>query len=224
MPVELFRKFEEKFRAFILEGYGLSEGTCVSSVNPPRGERKIGSIGIPLPGQEMTVFDGRGEEVPRGEVGEIVIRGDNVMKGYFKNTDATEEALRGGWLHTGDLGYRDDEGYFFIVGRKKEMIIRGGENIYPKEIEERLYRHPKVLEAAVVGLPDPLWGEEVAAFVIPKPGAPLMPEEIVSYCREHLARFKCPKEVFVVEAFPKTATGKIRKGKLKEDHLKRGKG
>lgn len=224
MPVELFRKFEEKFRAFILEGYGLSEGTCVSSVNPPGGERKIGSIGIPLPGQEMTVFDGRGEEVPRGEVGEIVVRGDNVMKGYFKNTDATEEALRGGWLHTGDLGYRDDEGYFFIVGRKKEMIIRGGENIYPKEIEERLYRHPKVLEAAVVGLPDPLWGEEVAAFVIPKPDSPLMPEEIVSYCREHLAHFKCPKEVFIVDAFPKTATGKIQKGKLKEDHLKRRKG
>ncbi len=219
MPVELFQKFEEKFNAFILEGYGLSEGTCVSSVNPLKGKRKIGSIGLPLPHQEMKIFNEQDREVPAGEVGEIVIRGANVMAGYFKNQPATEEALRGGWLHTGDLGYQDEEGYFFIAGRKKEMIIRGGENIYPKEIEELLYRHPKILEAAVIGLPDPIWGEEVAAFVIPKPERSPTSEEILSYCQEHLAPFKCPKRVIFREAFPKTATGKIQKGRLKEEFL-----
>jgi long-chain acyl-CoA synthetase len=222
MPVELFQKFEVNFNAFILEGYGLSEGTCVSSVNPLGGRRKIGSIGLPLPDQEMKIFDDRDEERPVGEVGEIVIRGENVMAGYFKNPAATEEVLRGGWLRTGDLGYRDDEGYFFIVARKKEMIIRGGENIYPKEIEERLYRHPDVLEAAVIGLPDPVWGEEVAAFVIPRPESSSTAEAILAYCREHLARFKCPKEVIFMESFPKTATGKIQKGKLRETYLQRG--
>ena len=222
MPVELFQKFEEKFHAFILEGYGLSEGTCVSSVNPLGGRRKIGSIGLPLPGQEVAIFNEQDEAVPDGGIGEIVVRGENVMAGYFKNPTATEETLRGGWLHTGDLGYRDPEGYFFIVGRKKEMIIRGGENIYPKEIEERLYQHPDVLEAAVVGLPDAVWGEEVAAFIVPKPGSAPAAEAILAYCREHLARFKCPKQVIFVEGFPKTATGKIQKGKLKEAYLQRG--
>lgn len=220
MPAALFQKFEEKFSAFILEGYGLSEGTCVSSVNP-LGKRKIGSIGRSLPSQEMEIFNDRDEALPAGEVGEIVLRGENVMAGYFKNQAATEEALRGGWLHTGDLGYRDEEGYFFIAGRKKEMIIRGGENIYPKEIEEVLYRHPGVLEAAVVGLPDPVWGEEVAAFIIAKADVALTAEAMVSYCQAHLAAFKCPKEVFFVRTFPKTATGKIQKGKLKEEYLKR---
>ncbi len=222
MPVELFQRFEEKFHAFILEGYGLSEGTCVSSVNPLGGQRKIGSIGLPLPNQEMRIFNDHDEERPVGKVGEIVLRGENVMAGYFKNPAATEEALRSGWLHTGDLGYRDEEGFFFIVGRKKEMIIRGGENIYPKEIEERLYRHPDVLEAAVVGLPDPVWGEAVAAFIVPKPQASSTAETILAYCREYLARFKCPEEVIFMESFPKTATGKIQKGKLRETYLQRG--
>src|SRR5581483_2724141 len=221
MPVELFRKFEEKFHAFILEGYGLSEGTCVSSVNPLGGKRKIGSIGLSLSGQEMKIFNDRDEELPAGAVGEIVVRGENVMAGYFKNRAATEETLRSGWLHTGDLGYRDEEGYFFIAGRKKEMIIRGGENVYPKEIEELLYRHSGIQEAAVVGLPDPVWGEEVAAFIVPKPDAVLTSEEVVSYCQERLAKFKCPKQVLFVESFPKTATGKIQKGRLKEEYLRR---
>ncbi|MDC4224845.1 MAG: AMP-binding protein [Candidatus Manganitrophus sp.] len=196
----------------------MSEGTCVSSVNPVGGPAKD-RLDRPSPSPSgndrflMTMI----EEVPAGEVGEIVVRGENVMAGYFKNPAATEEVLRGGWLHTGDLGYRDEEGFFFIVGRKKEMIIRGGENIYPKEIEERLYRHPDVLEAAVVGLPDPVWGEEVAAFIVRKPGASSTSEAIIAYCREHLARFKCPKEVIFMESFPKTATGKIQKGKLRED-------
>ncbi|MFQ6618919.1 MAG: class I adenylate-forming enzyme family protein, partial [Fidelibacterota bacterium] len=216
MPVEVFRKFEEKFKAFILEGYGLSEGTCVSSVNPLDGTRKIGSIGLPIPEQEMKIFDDQDRELPQGEIGEIVIRGENVMVGYYKNPEATAETLRNGWLHTGDLGYVDEEGYFYIVGRKKEMIIRGGENIYPKEIEEVLYRHPKIAEAAVVGLPDKIWGEEVSAFIVLKLGESLSEEEVIAYCKEHLADYKCPQKVMFTGVFPKTATGKIQKGKLRE--------
>ena len=219
MPVELFQNFEKKFNAFILEGYGLSEGTCVSSVNPLGGHRKIGSIGLPFPQQEMKVVDDQDRALESGQVGEIVVRGENVMREYFKNPRATAEALRGRWLHTGDLGYQDQEGYFFIVGRKKEMIIRGGENIYPKEIEEALYRHPKVLEAAVIGLPDQVWGEEVCAFIVLKEGMQGNPEEFIDYCKARLADFKCPRKVVFWGQFPKTATGKIQKGKLKEEYL-----
>jgi long-chain acyl-CoA synthetase len=222
MPVELFESFEKKFQAFILEGYGLSEGTCVSSVNPLGGERKIGSIGLPLNLQEMQAVDDQDRELPAGQVGEIVVKGENVMQGYFKNPEATAQTLRNGWLHTGDLGYRDADGYFYIVGRKKEMIIRGGENIYPKEIEEVLYRHPKVLEAAVVGLPDRVWGEEVCAFVILKDAVAAAPEEFIEYCKKYLADYKCPRRVIFCKQFPKTATGKIQKGKLRETYQESG--
>jgi long-chain acyl-CoA synthetase len=217
MPVEVFERFEQIYRAFILEGYGLSEGTCVSTLNPLDGRpRKIGSIGVALPGQEVRIVDDQGQPVPPGTVGEIVIRGPNVMQGYYKNPEATAAAIRDGWLFTGDLGSRDAEGYFFIVGRKKEMIIRGGENIYPKEIEEVLYRHPAVAEAAVVGLPDPIWGEQVAAFIVAHPGISVSAETIIEHCRAHLADFKCPQVVEFVESFPKTATGKIQKNRLVE--------
>ncbi len=219
MPVEVFETFERKYKAFILEGYGLSEGTCASSLNPLDGTRKIGSIGTPLKGQEMRIVDDKDQEAARGSVGEIVVRGENVMKGYYRNQQATEDTLKGGWLHTGDLGYQDPDGYFFIVGRKKEMIIRGGENIYPKEIEEVLYKHPGVLDAAVVGLPDKVWGEEVGAFIVPKPGQTLTEPELIEYCKARIANYKCPRRVFFREELPKTATGKIQKRKILEQYL-----
>ena len=223
MPVEVFNAFESKYKAFILEGYGLSEATCASSINPLDGKRKIGSIGLPLEGQEMKILDDNGKELPAGQVGEIVVRGEVVMKSYYKNPEATAEALKGGWLHTGDLGCVDEDGYFYIVGRKKEMIIRGGENIYPKEAEEVLYRHPAIMEAAVVGVPDKIWGEEVMAFIILNEDAELTADEVIAYCKEHLADFKCPRKVEFVKAFPKTATGKIQKNKIVEGYLEKRK-
>ncbi|HUT55867.1 MAG TPA: long-chain-fatty-acid--CoA ligase [bacterium] len=220
MPVEVFETFERKYKAFILEGYGLSEGTCASSINPLDAPRKIGSIGLPFKGQELKIFDDKDQEVPRGEVGEIVVRGENVMQGYYRNPEATAATLKGAWLHTGDLGHQDQDGYFFIVGRKKEMIIRGGENIYPKEIEEVLYKHPAVLDAAVVGLPDKIWGEEVAAFIVPKQGQEIKDTDVIEYCKGRLANYKCPRMVFTWAELPKTATGKIQKNRIVEKYLK----
>jgi long-chain acyl-CoA synthetase len=219
MPVEVFTQFEEKFNAKIVEGYGLSEGTCASTINPVEGKRKVGSIGLPFPGQDIRIVDDDGHQRPAGQVGEIVISGRNVMKGYYKNPEATAQTIRNGWLYTGDLGYCDDEGYFYIVGRKKEMIIRGGVNIYPQEIEEVLYQHPKVKEATVIGMPDPIWGEEVGACLILKEGELWDAEGAIAYCRERLADFKCPRRVFFVDSFPKTATGKIQKHLLTESVL-----
>lgn len=219
MPVEVFNEFEKKYKAFILEGYGLSEGTCASSVNPLGGKRKVGSIGFPFEEQPMKIFDDNDNEVPQGTVGEIVVRGPNVMRGYYNNPEATEATLKNGWLHTGDLGYIDEDGYFYIQGRKKEMIIRGGENIYPKEIEEAVYRHPSVLEAAIVGLPDKVWGEEVAAFIVLKEEGALNEEDMIEYCKERLADYKCPRKVFFLKDLPKTATGKIQKRKVVEQFV-----
>jgi long-chain acyl-CoA synthetase len=219
MTVGVFEEFEKKYKAFILEGYGLSEGTCASSANPLGGKRKVGSIGLPYKGQPMKIFDDNDNEAPTGTVGEIVVRGPNVMKGYYNNPEATADTLRNGWLHTGDLGYVDEDGYFFIVGRKKEMIIRGGENIYPKEIEEVVYRHPAIREATIVGLPDEVWGEEVAAFVVLRDQSSLTEEDLINYCKEHLADYKCPRKVFFVQDLPKTATGKIQKNKVVEKFL-----
>jgi long-chain acyl-CoA synthetase len=152
--------------------------------------------------------------VPEGELGEIVMRGDNVFKGYFRNPEATERAFRGGWFHTGDIGYRDREGFFYIADRKSDMIIRGGENIYPREIDELLYEHPAVAEAAAVGVPDELYGEEVAAFVVLREGRAASEDEIIAFCRERLADFKCPKSVRFVEVLPKGPTGKVLKREL----------
>jgi len=213
VPAAVMRRFEETFNCPVVEGYGLSESTCRSTFNPPDSRRRAGSCGMPI-GNEMRVVDEDDNELPDGESGEIVMRGENIFKGYFKNEEATARAFRGGWFHTGDVGYRDPEGFYHIIDRKSDMIIRGGENIYPREIDELLYKHPSVAEAAAVGVPDELYGEEVAAFVVAKEGRALTPDEIIDYCREHLADFKCPKTVRVVTALPKGPTGKVLKREL----------
>jgi long-chain acyl-CoA synthetase len=214
MPVELLRDFEEAFAAKILEGYGLSETSPVASFNHPDKERKPGSIGTPVAGVEMRVVDEDGKELPQGEVGEIVIRGHNVMKGYWQRPEATEEAIRDGWFHTGDMARVDEDGYFFIVDRKKDMIIRGGFNVYPREIEEVLYEHPAVREAAVLGIPDDRYGEEVAAAVALKEGASATPEELREFVKGNVAAYKYPRRIWLVDELPKGPTGKILKREI----------
>jgi long-chain acyl-CoA synthetase len=214
MPVEVMRAFEEKFGAKILEGYGLSETSPVASFNHPDRERKAGSIGTPIDGVEMKVVDDDGNDVPQGEVGEIVIRGHNVMKGYWNKPEATEEAIRDGWFHTGDMAKVDEDGYFFIVDRKKDMIIRGGYNVYPREIEEVLYEHPAVREVAVVGVPDDSLGEEVGAAVALKEGQTVTEEELRDHAKEHVASYKYPRRIWFVDELPKGPTGKILKREI----------
>ncbi|HEX3558135.1 MAG TPA: long-chain-fatty-acid--CoA ligase [Pyrinomonadaceae bacterium] len=213
VPAEVLRRFEETFGCLVVEGYGLSESTCRSTFNPPDERRRPGSCGLAI-GNEMRVVDEEDRELPSGESGEIVLRGENICKSYFKNEEATRRAFRGGWFHTGDVGYRDSEGFFYIVDRKSDMIIRGGENIYPREIDELLYRHSSVAEAATIGVPDELYGEEVAAFVVLREGTAASEAELIAHCREHLADFKCPKTVRLVESLPKGPTGKVLKREL----------
>ena len=214
MPVEVMRGFEQAFDCVILEGYGLSETSPVASFNHPERERKPGSIGTPIRGVEMKVVDDAGNELPPGEVGEIAVRGHNVMKGYWNRPDATAEVMRDGWLLTGDLARMDEDGYFFIVDRKKEMIIRGGFNVYPREIEEVLYEHPAVLEAAVIGVPDEALGEEVAAAVVLRPGHDASAEDIREFVKERLAAYKYPRHVWFADELPKGPTGKILKREI----------
>jgi long-chain acyl-CoA synthetase len=214
MPVEVLRGFEQAFGAIVLEGYGLSETSPVSSSNHPDRERKPGSIGTPLEGVEMKVFDEDDNEVAQGEVGEIVIRGHNIMKGYWQRPDATEEAMRGGWFHSGDMAKVDEEGYFYIVDRKKDLIIRGGYNVYPREVEEVLYEHPKIREAAVIGVPHDQWGEEIGAAVVLHEGEELGPEEVSAYVKERIAAYKYPRLVWFVDELPKGPTGKILKREI----------
>jgi long-chain acyl-CoA synthetase len=215
LPVELLHGFEEAFGCAILEGYGLSETSPIASFNHPDRERKPGSIGTPIDGVEMRLVDATGGEVAPGEVGEIVIRGHNVMKGYWRKPDATAEAFSAdGWFRSGDLAVLDDDGYFFIVDRKKDMIIRGGYNVYPREIEEVLYSHPAVREAAVVGMPHAELGEEIAAAVALKPDTRATEDELREFVKEHVAAYKYPRVVWFVDELPKTATGKILKREL----------
>jgi long-chain acyl-CoA synthetase len=213
VPAEVMKSFEETFKCPVIEGYGLSESTCRSTFNPPDERRRAGSCGLPI-GNEMKVFDEDDREVPDGALGEIVLRGENILKGYFKNPDATEKAFRGGWFHTNDIGYRDLDGFFFIVDRKSDMIIRGGENIYPREIDEVLYQHPAVAAAATIGIPDQLYGEEVAAFVVLKDGTKLTESELIDFCKAELADYKCPKQIRFVDDIPKGPTGKLLKREL----------
>jgi len=210
----LFRRFEGKFGLKIMEGYGLTEGTCCTTINPFTGPRKIGSVGLPTRAQEVAILDESGAPVPDGTPGEVCFRGPNMMHGYYKRPDANAETIRDGWLHTGDVGYRDADGYFFLVDRTKDMIIRGGENIYPREIEDALLEHENVREAAVVGRPDEVRGEEVHAVVALVSGEDAAALE--EHCRERLAPFKVPSSWEVVEELPKTSTGKIDKKPLRE--------
>ena len=215
MPVEVLRGFDEAFGAKILEGYGLSETTGMGSFNLPSQERKPGSIGVPIGGTEFRLVDDDGNDVPAGEPGEIAMRGPFVMRGYWERDDATAETIRDGWFHTGDMATVDDDGYFFIVDRKKELIIRGGFNVYPREIEEVLYEHPAVREAAVVGVPHDALGEEVAAAIALKPGVTATPAELRAYVKQHVAAYKYPRHVWLVDELPKGPTGKILKREIR---------
>jgi len=209
MPVEILHGFEKVFGCMILEGYGLSETSPVASFNHPDAERKPGSIGTPVAGVEMRLVGSDGGAAPSGEVGEIAIRGHNVMKGYWGKPEATAEAIPDGWFRTGDLARVDADGYYFIVDRKKELIIRGGYNVYPREIEEVLYEHPAVAEVAVVGIPHDQLGEEVGAAVALKPGATATPDELQAYVKERVAAYKYPRHVWLEAELPKGPTGKI---------------
>ncbi len=273
VPAEILKRFEETFGVLVIEGYGLSESTCRSTFNPPNENRRPGSCGQPI-GNEMAVFDEEDAPVKDGELGEIVLRGPNIFKAYFKNPDATAKAFGNGWFHTGDIGYRDPDGFFYIADRKSDMIIRGGENIYPREIDDLLYTHPAVAHAAVIGVPDDLYGEEVAAFIVLKDGfsgrnsnlneradrfdearknsppyeggvaaasadgvvlsprenvkeqtdqaetrpsgsvSEVTTQDIIDFCKLHLADFKCPKTVHFVADIPKGPTGKLLKREL----------
>ena len=215
LPVEILRGFEKEFDAILLEGYGLSETSPVASFNHPDRERKAGSIGTPIKDVEMRLVDQDWHDVPAGEIGEIAIKGPNVMKGYWQRPDATAEVIRDDWFRTGDLAKVDEEGYYFIVDRAKDMIIRGGYNIYPREVEEVLYEHPAVAEAAVVGVPDPEYGEEVGAAITLKPGASATSEEIQQFVKDRIAAYKYPRVVwFLADGLPKGPTGKILKREI----------
>jgi long-chain acyl-CoA synthetase len=219
MPVEVMTQFQEKFRIKILEGYGLSETSPGASFNRLDRLQKIGSIGLPLWGVEMKVVDEEMNELAVGKPGEIVIRGHNVMKGYYKKPEANAEAFKGGWFHTGDVGYKDKGGYYYVVDRIKDMIIRGGFNVYPREIEEVMMTHPAISLVAVIGIPDEEYGEEVKAYVILKDGANATPEEIIAWCKRELAAYKYPRIVEIVKSLPIGPTGKIMKTELRKQAL-----
>ncbi len=218
IPAEVIDEFEAKFGFVILEGYGMSETASTTTFNVSAEERKIYSVGKPIWGVEVEIWSEQGERLPRGpeNVGELVVRGVNTPNGYYKNPEATAEAFAGGWFHTGDLGWRDDDGFLFIVDRKKDLIIRGGYNVYPREVEEVLYSHPSVAEAAVVGVPHQLLGEEIKAYVELKAGFEATEDEIIAYVKVRLAAYKYPRTVEFRDQLPKGATGKILKESLKQ--------
>ena len=214
LPVEVLRRFEKAFGVVIYEGYGLTECSPVCVENPYGRPTKPGSIGVPIPGFEARIVDDQDRDVPLGQVGELIVQGPGVMKGYLHQPQATEAALRGGWLHTGDLARQDEDGYIYIVDRKKELIIRGGYNVYPREIEEVLYGHPAVMECAVMGVPHPDLGEEVAAVLVRRSDVPATPEEIRDYVKARVAPYKYPRIIRFVPELPKTNTGKILKRRI----------
>ena len=213
----LLARFETRYGFPLIEGYGLSEGTCVSTCNPVHGPRRAGSVGLPLIGQEIRIVDDNGTELADGEDGEVIVRGPNIMRGYLGRPEETARTLVDGWLHTGDVGHFDSDGYLVLVGRSKDMIIRGGENIYPKEIEDVLTTDPSVLEAAVIGVPDEKWGEIVVAYVQPRPGFTIDITALTTLCEEHLTGYKRPT-AYIIKAIPKNAVGKIDKPTLRNTH------
>jgi long-chain acyl-CoA synthetase len=217
MPPSAIADFETRYRVPLIEGYGLSESTVALTVNPLEGPRKAGTVGKPLPGLEVAIMNDDGERVPSGEDGEVVARGATIMRGYLDKPTETAAALQDGWLHTGDVGHFDEDGYLVLVDRKKDLIIRGGENISPSEVEAALAAHPGVLEVAVVGRPDPVMGEEPVAFVVARQGHHLDTAELLDRVRPVLARFKIPKEIRVVDSLPRNAVGKILKAPLRDE-------
>jgi long-chain acyl-CoA synthetase len=225
MPVEILTQFEKMTGSVIVEGFGLSESSPVTHVNPIGGVRKPGSIGLPVSDTDarLVPLDLSDHDVPVGEEGELVVKGPQVMKGYWNMPDETNQVLRDGWLYTGDIAKMDEDGYFYIVDRKKDMVIAGGYNIYPREIEEVLYMHPKVMDAVIIGIPDPYRGEIVKAFIVPKPGVALTEKEVLDFCRTRLAAYKMPRVVELREALPKTMVGKVLRRQLRAEELNKSK-
>ena len=215
LPVELVEPFERRFGGKLLEGYGLTEASPVVSAHRLSGVRKLGSVGQPIPGVTVSIRDDDDRALPTDEVGEVCVQGPNVMLGYYRNPEETAKTIRGGWLRTGDMGRLDADNYLYIVERKKDLIIRGGFNIYPRDVEEALYAFPAVAEAAVIGLPDTLMGEEVVAFVVLKPGQAATADQVAGFCLTRLAKYKCPKEIRFVDALPKSPVGKILRKELR---------
>jgi long-chain acyl-CoA synthetase len=225
LPVEVIKDFEAKTGSQICEGYGLSETSPVVTTNPYGGKTKVGSIGLPVPDTDIKIVDlvDGTREMPVGEPGEVLVKGPQVTSGYYQMPEETAMAIRDGWLYTGDIGTMDAEGYFYIVDRKKDLVIAGGYNIYPREIDEVLFEHPKILEACAVGIPDPYRGETIKAFVVLKPGQTLTEEEVIKYCGEKLARYKVPRMVEFVGSLPKSGVGKILRKELRAMELAKGK-
>ena len=219
MPEEIMRRFEEKFGKLIYEGYGPTECSPVTNVNPIGGTRKILSVGLPVEHVQLCIKDTDGIDLPNNEVGEICVQGPNVMKGYWKRPEETAKSFHGEWFRTGDLGKKDDDGYYYIVDRIKDMIIVNGMNVYPRIVEEVLYQHPDIIECAVIGHADELHGEIVAAYIVTKSDIELSATDIRHFCRNKLGRYQIPKKVFVIDALPKNATGKILKRELKEQQM-----
>ncbi|WP_413300443.1 long-chain fatty acid--CoA ligase [Bacillus sp. 1P10SD] len=216
LPVALLHAFEQRFGAKVYEGYGLSEAAPVVTAHRKGIEIKPGSVGIPIPGVEVKVVNEEGKELPTGEVGELIVRGDNVTPGYYQNIVESSRVLKEGWLYTGDMARIDDEGYVYIVDRKKDLIIRGGFNVYPRDVEEILNAHEQVFEAAVVGVPDERMGEEMVACVVKKPDSEVTEEELIRYCQDHLAKNKTPRRIVFLEALPRNGVGKILKTHLRQ--------
>ncbi|HEU5370076.1 MAG TPA: AMP-binding protein, partial [Ktedonobacterales bacterium] len=217
LPVAVLEKFKHLTGVDIMEGYGLTETAPVATTNAAGPVTKPGSIGPALPWMEIKIVDDNDNEVPVGQIGELVCRGPNVMKGYFNKPEANEEAFRNGWFHTGDMARVDEDGYYYIEDRKKDMILVSGFNVYPREVEEFLFRHPKVADAAVVQAPDEYQGESVLAFVVLKQGETATEQEIIDYCRDGIAVFKCPRRVVFTDALPKNMTGKVLRRELREE-------